>query len=1012
MRTVSLLPQNSIGKYGNKQDSEKATVDTPLHIVDFDDVITTCRNPKTLSDKKHQCGAIYAYKQNKLGVREDSVSGGIIFCDIDNISKEVAENIYEHFDDISAKVDFLYACCYSSSYTISNDHAGLHFFCYSDELTKTEYSKYARVCLFTIAYYIQNLLGYDFVTKDTYRVDKSKPIIDTHNCSIAQKLYLFYDDFQVNESASLITPLLYDNLTKQLKQFYKEHFKTYDDVSGCVNNDVEIAGSVQKKIELHYGDDWKIANYLASTKKYTKEQVLSIMLSMDSRNANDKKSNGEKTIEQHFKQIINTAFSKYYDSNELFPEKIKTIAEKLLNQAGFIIVPNIEANSVDITQSVKDAQSVYCIKQGHYIAEFYDVITQHIDRYKRVCIQAPTGVGKTTIINGFESNTSHIENSLNSQFYDTDELLSVEQHGIMGLAKQYHADVVVPFNANIYLYNNLHEVSSMNGEKYDKTKCNVLVIDQYLKYFEESGDKPVIIDESHILYMDRTYRDAVAKLMVLLKQSDKKIICISSTPTGEIEELHLVPLKFTNERENINVTFVETDNIFQAEWNMIRSYMSASNYDRIIVLDNRNNMKIAEECYFVPEYLGNYTVIRKETIEEPKNPFHDDYIQFKKNELLSKKLTLCTCVAYNGINFKNDNEKVLVLCSFQEGDTLSSELIQIIGRVRKSQVDCYVFHDSDYHSEAMELSEQIDNAIKYESYVQQNQVKDEFLSYNRRLLDKDIREALIRIDNYKKDNAILDKVKKELLETGYITLFTSKYITNTKKRANLKKKAAESQYFLQLLRDTSVELEKLPVTNGKGEESNYMTQWRKDVLFLVGNYEGITREFILELTDNSSKNKLIETTLEYLKDVCRICTISEQDYIHYNDCMPYLIQMYKDNSLELKRISTNHRRICNMYDNWKSKISEKRNVEVVDELLLEFIKSDVKTQYAEYISKCSVGGTQSRSYKKISDGTNIYDSVSDCADKYHVSVSTISQALLKNKTVKRGPLKGLTFSYL
>ena len=998
-RTVSLLPQISKCKY-RIQDSEKASVGTPLHIVKFDDIIKACRSPKAKSDKKHQFGAIYAYKQDTLGVKEDSVSGGMIFCDIDNISKKVAENIYEHFDDISSKLQFLYACAYSSSYTINNDHAGLHFFCYSDELTKSEYSKYARVCLFTIARTIELVLGYDFVTKDTYRVDKNKPIIDTHNCSIAQKLYLFYDPFQINEYATSITPGQYDDFAGQLKSVYKEQFKTYDDVAGCVNNDVEISGSVQKKIELHYGQDYTIANYLASTKKYTKEQVLSILLSIESRPANQLKSNGEKTIESHFRQIVSTAFSKYGSGGSV-PAETKIKAEKLLNQVGFIVVPNIEANSVDITQSVKEAQSVYCIKQGHYIAEFYDVITNHIDKYQRVCIQAPTGVGKTTIINGFEVATT-----------GADELLSVEQSGIMGLAKQYHADVVVPFNANNYLYNNLHEVSSMNGEKYDKTKCNVLVIDQYLKHFEESENKPVIIDESHILYMDRTYRDAVAKLMVLLKQSDKKIICISATPTGEIEELHLVPLKFTNERYNINVTFVETDNIFQAEWNMIRSYMGASNYDRIIVLDNRNNMKIAEECYFVPEYIGNYTVIRKETIEEPKNPFHDDYIQFKKNELLNKKLTLCTCVAYNGINFKNDNEKVLVLCSFQEGDTLSSELIQIIGRVRKSKVDCFVFHDSDYHSEAMELSEQIDNAIKYESYVQQNQVKDEFLSYNRRLLDKDIREALIRIDNYKKDNAILDKVKKELLETGYITLFTSKYTTNTKKRANLKKKAAESQYFLKLLRDNTIDLEKIPVTNEKGEESNYMSKWRKDVLMLVSNYEGITREFILELTDNSSKNKLIETTLDYLKDVCRICTISEQDYIHYNDCMPYLIQMYKDNSLELKRISTNHRRICNMYDNWKSKISEKRNVEVVDELLLEFIKSDVKTQYAEYISKCSVGGTQSRSYKKISDGTNIYDSVSECADKYHVPVSSISNALLKNKTVKRGPLKGLTFSYL
>ena len=998
-RTVSLLPQKSIGKYGI-QDSEKAAVGTPLHIVDFDDIISACRSQKAKSDKKHQFGAIYAYKQNKLGVTEDSVSGGIIFCDIDNISKQVAKEIYNKFDDLTIEIPFLYACCYSSSYTISNDHAGLHFFLNSDELTRTEYSKYAKVCLFTIARKIYNLLGYDLVGDKKLRVDKNKQIIDTHNCSIAQKLYLFYDDFQVNDFEFSITPDTYDFLFGKLEEKYPQFFKKDESVSVSLNNNVEITGSCKKKIELHYGQDYTIANYLVATGKYTKDELLSILLSIESRPANQMKSNGEKTIESHFRQIINTAFAKY-GSGSSVPAETKIKAEKLLNQVGFIVVPNIEANSVDITQSVKESQSVYCIKQGHYISEFYDIITQHIDKYQRVCIQAPTGVGKTTIINGFETTTDH-----------GNELLSVQQSGIMGIAKQYHADVVVPFNANNYLYSNLHEVSSMNGEKYDKTQCNVMVIDQYLKHFEESGDKPVIIDESHILYMDRTYRDAVAKLMVLLKQSAKKIICISATPTGEIEELHLVPLKFTNERDNINVTFVETDNIFQAEWNIIRSYMSATNYDRIIVLDNRNNMKIAEECYFIPEYIGNYTVIRKETIEEPKNPFHNDYIQFKKNELLNKKLTLCTCVAYNGINFKNDDEKVLVLCSFTEGDTLSSELIQIIGRVRKSKVDCLVFHDSNYHSEATELSEQIENAIKYESYVQQNQVKDEFLSYNRRLLDKDIREALIRIDTYKKDNAILDKVKQALVDTGYIILHTSKYTTNTKKRVNLKKKAKESQYFLQLLRDTTIDLEKLPVTNENDEESNYMTQWRKDVLFLVSNYEGITREFILELTDNSSKNKLIETTLEYLKDVCRICTISEQDYIHYNDCMPYLIQMYKDNSLELKRISTNHRRICNMYDNWKSKISEKRNVEVVDELLLEFIKSDVKIKYAEYISKCVEGGAKGRAYKKISDGTNTYNSVSECADKYNVPVSTISKALLKNKALKRGPLKGITFSYI
>ena len=327
-RTVSLLPQISIGKYGI-QDSEKASVGTPLKIVDFDDIITACRSEKAKSDKKHQFGAIYAYKQDTLGVREDSVSGGIIFCDIDNISKEVAENIYEHFDDISSCIPFLYACCYSSSYTISKDHAGLHFFCYSDELTKNEYSKYARVCLGCIARAIYNLLKYDLVGTAKFRVDKKKPIIDTHNCSIAQKLYLFYDPFQINEYATSITPMQYDDLVGQLEVIYPQLVKKDESVAVSLNNNVEITGKCDKKIELHYGQDYTIANYLAATGKYNKEQVLNIMLSIESRPANQMKSNGEKTIESHFRQIVNTAFSKY-GSGASVPTETKIKAEKIL----------------------------------------------------------------------------------------------------------------------------------------------------------------------------------------------------------------------------------------------------------------------------------------------------------------------------------------------------------------------------------------------------------------------------------------------------------------------------------------------------------------------------------------------------------------------------------------------------------------------------------------------------------------------------------------------------------
>lgn len=967
-RTVSLLPQNSIGKYGI-QDSEKAAVGTPLHIVDFDSIITACRSPKAKSDKKHQFGAIYAYKQNKLGVREDSVSGGIIFCDIDNISKEVAEKIYNKFDDLTLEIPFLYACCYSSSYTISHDHAGLHFFLNSDELTRTEYSNYARVCLFTIARKIENLLGYKLVTEDTCRVDKSKPIIDTHNCSIAQKLYLFYDDFQVNKFENSITPDTYEFLFGRLEEIYPQFFKKEESVAVSLNNNVEISGKCEKKIELHYGQDYTIANYLAATGKYSKDEVLSILLSIESRPANQMKSNGEKTIASHFKQIINTAFVKYGGGVSV-PSETKIKAEKLLNQVGFTVVNcNNQVNAIEIA-------SDKFLSDEPYYHQLFDFYKQH----NKIQVVSGTGTGKTVA---------------------SRERLAVDLNAIL----------IYPYNALSELYKYKERDGKLSGlqlympklkgfDKYTDKQPICMVYDQFVMLCNEGKidkNRPVIVDESHCLFFEQGqgFREACVRCMRYLRDF-KHVILISATPCCELQCIGVNDYKentitFFKNRKHVNFTFCyekstiqrydDMADILNIMVNTACYYSEHKKYDHVLVLTD-SMYEIAKDNMIFKLTDDKITHFRSYDREKP------EIVDLLTNEIVKKDILITTKVGNNALNYANKDEKFLILLDFAEDETPIQEIVQKIGRVRFSEVDCMCFLRKTRNAMSV-TQKRTYNEIKK---LYSDRISEQLLHIDDSLSDEQVFQAALEVEQYIRKESTIDNLFDYLNDTGYVHIFERAYpSTRVKDKDGKKKKIYRYDKIKKSASDTfKTYLKNDMLDELQDTENDFIQKWYKDIDNILKNdCYNIDKEHLYEFILSQKEQNLMSTILDKFFEVYKCCVDTDEQFADQLHHIDDFIAMLNKNNLDrsAKRWVSKKKRFKQYREKYKGIFEEGAFSSVLSFMIEEF-GVDIQ-QTSEKISKKKQKPIKLKNIKtkKILK----FDSRESCAEFFGVTTRSLNR---------------------
>lgn len=634
----------------------------------------------------------------------------------------------------------------------------------------------------------------------------------------------------------------------------------------------------------------------------------------------------------HFKENAKAFCDKYfyYENNK----SIYTYYNNANKYSDVLILKWLKDNSY-IEESKKNF-----IK--NWISEYSNEIKMFISKNNKCEIEAPTGSGKTTFINN-------------------------------ELAQYLNAVVIVPFNVTNKLYDNLFEVNSNYVGELPKNKPIVMIWDQAVKHWEKIKDRHIIVDEAHTLFFDRNYRDAAIKLILKLKEDNVKVTFISATPAGEKELFNMPTLKYYKERETISLNIKATKNIEWAQYNYIKKAIDENWYDRIILLDDLTAKKIYEQftinCY-------NVSYIRSDTKESK------DFIYLREQELLNKKLTICTCVAFNGLNFKNENEKILVVGSIQLGQTTSCEIIQQIGRIRKSKVTGVYFYDP-----SKTIIEDIDHKVtKAQEYnnIYIEGAPDTFLSYDRKYLNNDYVEAMKNIQKYQINHSQINNIINELSTTGYI-----KGTVNT----NISKDEDKINMSLAIKRKESDEL-KNDINDGtiilKEYEENYKKNWAKDINYIISNprYSGITLDSFKDMLNNGHKNKLVETVINNVKEIIRILQVDDNEYNNFsNNIKIYASKL--SNELDRKQFITNYKHINEIRNKYMNKIKFDNGEIILSEIIEDIIQLEADRQ-DELKENSRKGGKKTKQIKDVQTDI-IYNSVSDCAKAIGHNITYISK---------------------
>ena len=135
------------------------------------------------------------------------------------------------------------------------------------------------------------------------------------------------------------------------------------------------------------------------------------------------------------------------------------------------------------------------------------------------------------------------------------------------------------------------------------------------------------------------------------------------------------------------------------------------------------------------------------------------------NEMLDRNLTICTRIAYAGINFKNEKEKIIVIIEVNS-NTDTAYIIQALGRIREAVVEAYVVFDERVH-EDMSAKERLMAAKELEKHSN-NPVVNDFLIDKEKYTNWYVVEQL---EEYYSGEANKGVIIGRLCRSGYITVW-------------------------------------------------------------------------------------------------------------------------------------------------------------------------------------------------------------------------------------------------
>ena len=321
-------------------------------------------------------------------------------------------------------------------------------------------------------------------------------------------------------------------------------------------------------------------------------------------------------------------------------------------------------------------------------------------------------------------------------------------------------------------------------------------------------------------------------------------------------------------KNKIRVAFEYNINIGGSIIELCDYFLNVHHYDRVVIMDDSNAERVYQNLLFYNKYTENeIAYIRANTKGS------DDFNSLIQDEILTKPITICTRVAYNGLNFKNEDERIVVICSFRPMSNIAADYVQILGRFRNCKdVLGIIVHNKTKNDEYITFNEKNeDNKIIKEalSGCQYNDI----MTYNYRCDDDDYVNAMNDVEKYYLEHSInMQQVINDLHNYKY--LYISRHQLNlTSMRYDYPFANEENSMFKEWINNTEDWLEKLNVE--KFEGCKYLSKPVNRLIFVRNTYKC---DKIEEYVMKNMKTRHLDGVVDELMLILEIATMTDEEF--------------------------------------------------------------------------------------------------------------------------------------
>lgn len=814
----------------------------------------------TLDPKKpkHFDGGIFSYQSNVCGKYDPSKSepcecnkdmvNDVIFIDIDHISRKDADTIFNSFEKMTTAYPALHSIQYSSSYYVGSnpDSVGMHLFVLTTPKKAAEIEYDIRLTAGFVKQTIKKVCGLD--------VELDESVLNPYH-----RAFIHYGEYKVNQYAA---PANFpQELKDKIVDEFKDLFKKFD------------VKTEQKRIEGNGSTNYEESKYnviqlfdpafINCTPKYyphNKRWPIFQTLYYCNKDLNWIKAAASKIcLKEHGHGV---AFGEDEWNNEIITHiNAPSIAVgaldvwlKKLSKIGLIAIEEkrkdpapVQTNPnyacIDMDAEMGMPETLFDTRSSKFLSSYVRDIDSYIQNENILSIIAPTGSGKTSCLSGIVNGKRTKE----------------------GLVDLYpNSYIIVPMNVTNELYKGLNIVSSNSNNKIIYGKPNVMIWDQFNKNFDViKRHRPdiVFIDESHTLYLDRSYRNSAIKCIEklrLLQDLGTKIVFISATPAGEINMFNAFVLEFKRkDTRHIKFQLCYTEDTLSA----IIDDIKIGGFDKICVFSDRDSRIAYATCIEINKDATIYHSEWKSNVD-----------QLRKDEKVISPVSFFTCLAFNGLNIRNTGEKILIDIRLTPGETTYNEIIQIVGRFRfNDDIIVRLYVDNKFSSK-VDLQEAFNDA----KAIIDSDSEEVITPYWERLNDKDVQDALTSINEYC-DKFSLSYIVSLIKNDGYqIKAYKVTGAVRMKKENPLKRKASDLYKALRMKKIDMIDRE-----NIDKEVLKFIDQWEHEINAMRYSYNDKVLEVLDSMIskDNVKTPKLISTMIDEIKNILKIWNMTDQEWI-------------------------------------------------------------------------------------------------------------------------------------